>query len=117
MMSKTCAIGIAVAVVALSALAYAQEKPAAQPEQKADGKLVPLEITLPKPAFKGTPTQVPPGTNLEAPRKGPRPPMMVPPGLRNVARDKPMASAVLFIVAPQTRSTPAASRFSSCTEW
>ncbi len=49
---------------------------------KADDKLVPLELKLPKPAFKGTPTHVPAGTNLEPPRKGPRPPLLVPPGTK-----------------------------------
>jgi hypothetical protein len=82
--------------------AFAQEKkPAApttqsdKPEAKKadDSKLVPLDLKLPRPAFKGTPTNVPPGTNLEPPRKGPRPPLLVPPGTKNVAEGKPVTSS------------------------
>ncbi|HQL53829.1 MAG TPA: hypothetical protein PLQ87_03915 [Phycisphaerae bacterium] len=58
-----------------------------------DTKLVPLEIKLPRPAFKGTPTNIPPGTNLEPPRKGPRPPFLAPPGTKNVALNKPVTSS------------------------
>ena len=70
-------------------------KPDAKPGDKKaeDAKLVPIELKLPKPAFKGTPTQVPPGTNLEAPRKGPRPPLMAPAGAKNLAADKPVTSS------------------------
>ncbi|MCK4342009.1 MAG: hypothetical protein KAY37_09840 [Phycisphaerae bacterium] len=64
-----------------------------QPDAKSDQKLIPLELKLPKPTFKGTPTHVPPGTNLEKPRKGPRKPLMVPPGVKNVARGKPVTSS------------------------
>ena len=85
--------------------AGAQEsKPAAatQPaksDEKADAKqpddrgFVPIELKLPKPAFKGTPANVPPGTNLEPPRKGPRPPVLAPPGTKNVAFKKPVTSS------------------------
>jgi len=62
-------------------------------EKKSDENLVPLEFKLPKPAFKGTPKHVPPGTNLEKPRKGPRPPLMVPKGLKNVAAGKKVTSS------------------------
>lgn len=76
--------------VALAAFASAQDKSAAKkPDKKAgDTKLVDLELKLPKPAFKGTPTNAPPGTNLEPPRKGPRPSLKVPTGVRNVASKK-----------------------------
>lgn len=84
--------------------AVAQEKKSDAPQtqpvkdakpngKKGDEKLVPIELKLPKPAFKGTPTQVPAGTNLEAPRKGPRSPVMAPPGVKNVAADKPVTSS------------------------
>ncbi len=57
-------------------------------DAKKDGEnLVPLKLKLPKPAFKGTPKHVPPGTNLEKPRKGPRPDFLAPKGCKNVARD------------------------------
>jgi hypothetical protein len=56
------------------------------------GKLVPLEIKLPKPMFVGTPgnLQVP---NLEKPLGGPRPPFLAPEGTRNVAYKKPVTSS------------------------
>ncbi|HOO16142.1 MAG TPA: hypothetical protein PLU99_03445 [Phycisphaerae bacterium] len=62
-------------------------------ESKAAGDLVPLNIKLPKPAFRGTPKHVPPGTNLEEPRKGPRPPFMAAKGAVNVAAGKPVTSS------------------------
>ena len=63
-----------VAVVALLA-------PPAGAQDKAADK-VEMKVKLPKPAFKGTPKHVPPGTNLEKPRKGPRKPPMVPKGTK-----------------------------------
>jgi hypothetical protein len=81
----------------LHAQDQSQDKPAKADEKPAgtDGKtkLVPLELELPKPAFKGTPTNAPPGSNLEPPRKGPRPKLMVPDGTRNEARGKPVTSS------------------------
>jgi len=61
--------------------------------ERGDADLVPLELKLPKPAFKGTPQNVPPGTNLEKPRKGPRPPHMAPKSSVNVAAGKPVTSS------------------------
>jgi hypothetical protein len=97
----------AICAIALlwTSVAQAQDKkpsaPQTQPAQRnqaeakkpGDTKLVPLELKLPRPAFKGTPTNVPPGTNLEPPRKGPRPPLLVPPGVKNVAQGKPVAAS------------------------
>jgi hypothetical protein len=56
-------------------------------------KLVELKLKLPKPAFKGTPKHVPPGTNLEPPRKGPREPFMAPPGVKPISEGKPVSSS------------------------
>jgi hypothetical protein len=90
------------ATFALTCSALAQEKKAEPPATqavpaaagaKSDEKLVPLELKLPKPAFKGTPTNIPPGTNLEPPRKGPRPPVLAPPGTKNVAASLPVTSS------------------------
>jgi hypothetical protein len=78
-------------ILNLASLAAAQEK--SETKKTADGKLVPLELKLPRPAFKGTPTNIPPGTNLEPPRKGPRPPLLVPPGVKNVAQGKPVIAS------------------------
>ena len=66
---------------------------------------VKLNLKLPKPAFKGTPKHVPPGTNLEKPRQGPRPPLMVPKGTKNVAAgkqvrssdDEPIVGEIVFV--------------------
>ena len=77
--------GVALSVT-LASVAAAQNKPAEK--QADDAKLVDLKLKLPKPAFKGTPTNAPPGTNLEPPRKGPRPKLKVPSGVRNVASRK-----------------------------
>lgn len=72
----------------------AQQSPGGQPaaQQTGGGKLVPLDIKLPKPMFVGTPgnLQVP---NLEKPLGGPRPPFMAPEGTKNVASKKPVTSS------------------------
>ena len=81
--------------IAQSGVAQAQDekpKPAAKKDQKGDN-LVPLELKLPKPAFKGTPTHIPPGTNLEPPRKGPRPDFLAPKGTQNVALGKKVTAS------------------------
>jgi hypothetical protein len=116
--SKLCFGAFLGAVLAIGPVALAQEKkpteppktPTTQPAKAGDkaadtkpddknaGKpdekgYVAIELKLPPPAFKGTPTQIPPGTNLEPPRKGPRPPFMAPPGTKNVAKDKPVTSS------------------------
>lgn len=70
------------------------DKSAAQEEQKKDDpNLVPVEFKLPKPAFKGTPKHVPPGTNLEKPRKGPRPEFRAPKGTKNVSAGRPVTAS------------------------
>ena len=46
---------------------------------------VPLVLRLPAPALKGTPKDIPITANIEAPSDKPRPPMMVPAGLKNIA--------------------------------
>jgi hypothetical protein len=47
--------------------------------------LEPLKLTLPAPAFKGTPKNVAVGPFTEPPSDKPRAPFMVPPGLKNLA--------------------------------
>jgi hypothetical protein len=49
--------------------------------------LVPLDLKLPPPAFKGTPKDLQVGPNVEPLSDKPRPPMMVPAGLKNLARE------------------------------
>lgn len=72
----------------------AEEQTVKAEKQVKEGKdLVPLDLKLPKPAFKGTPKHVPPGVNLEPPRKGPRPPFLAPKGSRNLAAGKKVTSS------------------------
>ncbi len=58
---------------------------------------VPLKLELPKPLFVGTPrpVQLP---NLEKPRLGKRPDLMVPAGTELLSRDKPVTSSDSFPV-------------------
>ncbi len=65
---------------------------AAQAEEKA-GDLVPLALKLPAPAFKGTPKDVQLSSYVEPLSDKPRAPMMVPPGLKNVAAGKKITSS------------------------
>jgi hypothetical protein len=60
---------------------------AAQSAAAADGSgdKVPLVIKLPAPAFKGTPKDIQLSTYVEPLSDKPRPPMMVPAGLKNIA--------------------------------
>jgi hypothetical protein len=55
--------------------------------------LVPLQLKLPAPAFIGTPSDTPVPPNVEKPTGKPRPPLMVPPGLSNVALGKKVTTS------------------------
>lgn len=55
--------------------------------------LVPLEIKLPAPAFKGTPKDIQLSSYVEPLSDKPRPPMMVPPGLKNLAQGAKITSS------------------------
>lgn len=70
-----------------------QPKPDEKKAQVRDDKTAPLALKLPRPAFKGTPKHVPPGSNLEKPRKGPRPAFMAPKGAKNVTVGKKVTSS------------------------
>jgi len=59
--------------------------------QADDSQLVPLKIKLPAPAFIGTPSDLPVGTTVEKPTGKPRPPLMVPPDVTNLAMGKPVS--------------------------
>ena len=63
---------------------------APKPDTDAGG-LVALPLKLPKPAFIGTPKQIPPGANLKKATGKPRPPFMAPAGVKNVALEKPIS--------------------------
>jgi hypothetical protein len=85
-------IGRMMAIVCSAALALTPVAPG-QDQASAGKDMAPLEIKLPKPAFKGTPKHAPPGANLEKPRSGPRPPFMAPKGAKNVAAARPVTSS------------------------
>ena len=61
---------------------------AANKPATATGGLVPLEIKLPAPAFKGTPKDIQLSSYVEPLSDKPRPPMIVPAGLKNIAAGK-----------------------------
>lgn len=54
----------------------------------------PLKLQLPQPTLKGTPEDLPAGPNIEPISDKPRPPFMVPPGVKNVAAGKTVTSSV-----------------------
>lgn len=68
-------------VEAQNPVQLAKDKPATA----ASGSLVPLMLNLPAAAFKGTPKDLQIGPNVEPISDKPRPPMLVPAGLKNVA--------------------------------
>jgi len=51
-----------------------------------EGAKVPLDLKLPSPAFKGTPKDIPLSSYVEPLSDKPRPAMMVPAGLKNLAK-------------------------------
>ena len=75
-------------ILALSAGVCLLGLMAAQSAAAADssGEKVPLNIKLPAPAFKGTPKDIQLSAYVEPLSDKPRPPMMVPPGIKNIAQ-------------------------------
>jgi len=63
-----------------------------QTSRSADA-LVPLDLKLPPPAFKGTPKDIQLSSYVEPLSDKPRPPMMVPAGLKNLAAGKKLTSS------------------------
>jgi hypothetical protein len=61
-------------------------------EPPKDGQ-VPLELKLPSPAFKGTPKDIQLSSYVEPLSDKPRPPMMVPSGLKNLAAGAKLTSS------------------------
>jgi hypothetical protein len=66
---------------------------AADAAPAAGEKLVPLEVTFPKPMFVGTPKNLKPSPTLEVYSEKPRPPFMAPAGLANLAAKKKVTSS------------------------
>src|SRR5262245_35201571 len=58
-----------------------------------NANLVPLELKLPAPALKGTPKDLQLSAYVEPLSDKPRPPFMVPPGLKNLAAGKKLTSS------------------------
>jgi len=56
------------------------------------GKLAPIPLDLPAPAFRGTPVPIA-EPNVEKPRGKPRPPFLAPEGTTNLALGKPVAAS------------------------
>ncbi len=83
------------AAPAPSAAGNAMTRPA--PAEKAAAtevaalNLVPIDVDLPAPAFRGTPVPME-EPNVEKPRGGPRPPFLAPEGTVNLARGKPVVA-------------------------
>ncbi|MGA2499291.1 MAG: hypothetical protein ABSH20_16250, partial [Tepidisphaeraceae bacterium] len=54
----------------------------------------PLDIKIPKPAYSGTPKQLPPGIGkVEKPTGKPRAPFLAPKGCKNLAFKRPVTSS------------------------
>jgi len=68
----------------------AKEQPAAP---ASGGKLVPLDLKLPKAMFEGTPKNIKPAPTLERYVDKPRAPFMVPEGCTVLSKDKPVKSS------------------------
>jgi hypothetical protein len=74
-------------------LAAARPCLTAQDSSAASSDKVPLMLKLPPPAFKGTPKDIPLNSYVEPLSDKPRPPMMVPPGLKNLAPSSKLTSS------------------------
>lgn len=82
------------AAAVLAAGIFAQSVAAADDStNKPAGDSVPLALKLPAPAFKGTPPNIEIGPNVEPLSDKPRPAMMVPAGLKNVATGSKVTSS------------------------
>jgi len=68
------------------------ETPAATQGQNS-GDLVPIPLVLPKPQFVGTPENLSGVENLEKPLGKMRPPFYAPPGVQNIALNKPVTAS------------------------
>ena len=86
-------LALALTALALAAgptLAADKSEPVAA---KGAVKLVPLKIGLPLPMFRGTPKHIKYTANMEKPTDKPRKPFLAPPGVQNVAFEKPISGS------------------------
>lgn len=81
----------AVVCLGLAAVGMGQDKGSGG--KAGDTQLVPIDLKLPKPAFKGTPKNIPPGSKLEKPRDRPREPFLAPAGSRIISSARPVTSS------------------------
>lgn len=70
----------------------AGQTPEGSTEARKPAKLVPIEILLPAPAFRGTPVPLK-EPNVEKPLGKPRPPFLAPEGTRNLALGRPVRAS------------------------
>jgi hypothetical protein len=82
---------VGVLLAAAPALLWAGEETAKAEAGKA--KLVPLEIKLPLPMYRGTPTKIVVTEHMRKYSDKPRPPFLVPEGTQLVSKGKPVASS------------------------
>jgi hypothetical protein len=91
--------GVTMAAVMLASCSEAQDGTAKSEKDKpaaaaaASGDMVPLTLKLPEPAFKGTPKDIQLSSYVEPLSDKPRPPMMVPGGLKNLASGAKLTSS------------------------
>jgi hypothetical protein len=79
--------------ILLLLLVISVQTASAADDSAASGNMVPLNLKLPAPAFKGTPKDIPLSSYVEPLSDKPRPPMMVPAGLNNVAKGAKITSS------------------------
>src|SRR6476620_9168779 len=85
-MRRWLALSLPCYVISLTALSCSKAAEAPKDAPAApSGELVPLMLKLPPPAFKGTPKDLQLSSYVEPLSDKPRAPMMVPPGLKNIA--------------------------------
>ena len=80
-------------IAAASLVFFAEGLRAGDTTNSGSSDLVPLNLKLPAPVFIGTPKDVPASTTVEPPSDKPRPPLLVPNGLTNIAAGKKVTSS------------------------
>lgn len=83
---------VALLAASLAVSAWGQDATSSTASAAGQGGMVPLNIKLPKALFVGTPKNIN-VQNLEPATGKPRPPMMVPDGVTNLALKKPVTSS------------------------
>lgn len=93
-MKLTCAAMLAVALVFAAAVSSAAAGENKTPKATVGKvKLVPIQLKLPLPMFRGTPKHLKFTEHRRKPTNKKRPPFLAPPGTKNVALDKPVSGS------------------------